>query len=872
MALETAIPVVQRPERLLEIPNRNLMESVGEIVPEPQPVSEEEVYVAVGKERKESLKTLQWTIQMFRNKKIILLHVHQPSQMIPTPMGNFPANKVKPIEVKAHRNKEQEDVKKLMNDYLALFSTAEVHVDKRVKEADDIQKGIVQAVAQYEIQKLIMGAAADNCYSRKMNAVTSKKAAHVKKHAPLSCMIFFICKGSLICTREPCAEQPSMWMNSPSPTLTPSTSPVISRQSSTGSVRESMNMRNLLSPWFRRRSKSEHLNIDVEESQSSLGGETVSGMGSIDGEAEIQPDLSGTVESRNGANSEEFASCVSFYPDPIEEPVLDSVEENDEEGSLSICPTDGTDDVMQSLHDQLRRSMEESKNLKREALNESVRCRQAEHVALEARCKAKILETKYEGELKLRIELDEVLNRERHKLEDLANQRDKFSKEVQEICKEKDALTCRIAELDQLVHDLTEKLREAEESLSRVSRENVEIQRQREDVLHQLEQYQKREGHSSGQESFCEFSVMELNIATRNFDGRLKIGQGGYGTVYKGRLRHTDVAIKVLDSGSLQGQSEFQQEVNVLSRVRHPNLVTLIGACSENSCLIYEFLPNGNLEERLCRRNDSPALSFQARIRIASEVCSALLFLHSATPHSIVHGDLKPSNILLSTNDSAKIGDFGICRLLEDSGGTLCWRTDPKGTFPYVDPEFLATGDLTHMSDVYSFGVILLQLLTGRSALGIIRDMHRALENGCLTEILDPTAGSWPFVQANQLAHLALRCCEMNRRSRPDLGSEIVRTVELLRATTDGTVVAGQPVGYPDKHGQVPTYFLCPIFQEIMNDPHVAADGFTYEGEALRGWFESDHDTSPMTNLKLPHLNLIPNRALRSAIQEWVQN
>ena len=233
-------------------------------------------------------------------------------------------------------------------------------------------------------------------------------------------------------------------------------------------------------------------------------------------------------------------------------------------------------------------------------------------------------------------------------------------------------------------------------------------------------------------------------------------------------------------------------QVDVLSKLRHPNLVTLIGACPDAWALIYEYLPNGSVEDRLSCKDNSPPLSWHIRIRIAAELCSALIFLHSCKPNSIIHGDLKPANILLDANFVSKLSDFGICRLLSqdeslNNNSTLCWKTDPKGTFAYMDPEFLSTAELTPKSDVYSFGIILLRLLTGRSALGITKEVQYALDSGNLKVLLDPLAGDWPFVQAEQLARLALRCCEINRRSRPDLGSDVWRVLEPMRASCGGS-------------------------------------------------------------------------------------
>lgn len=217
--------------------------------------------------------------------------------------------------------------------------------------------------------------------------------------------------------------------------------------------------------------------------------------------------------------------------------------------------------------------------------------------------------------------------------------------------------------------------------------------------------------------------------------------------------------------------------------MRHPNLVTLIGACPETSALVYEYLPSGSLDDCINSKGNTPPLTWQTRIRIASELRAALIFLHSWNGHGIVHGDLKPANILLDSNFVSKLSDFGICRILSeeelsDDKFTRRCITDPKGTIVYMDPVFFATRELTPKSDVYSFGIILLRLLTGKPALGIIMAVQCGLDTGKFKDLLDPSAGNWPLLQAEQLAHLALRCCEMDRRLRPDLDSEVWKVLD----------------------------------------------------------------------------------------------
>lgn len=244
--------------------------------------------------------------------------------------------------------------------------------------------------------------------------------------------------------------------------------------------------------------------------------------------------------------------------------------------------------------------------------------------------------------------------------------------------------------------------------------------------------------------------------------------------------------------------------------------MTLIGACSDVLALIYEFLPNGSLGDCLARINSTPPLTWQVRTRIIGEICSALIFLHSNKPHAVVHGDLKPDNILLDSNLVSKLGDFGICRFVIESNTTVnpYHKTHPKGTLAYIDPEFLATGELTPQSDVYAFGIIILRLLTGKPAPGIAREVQKALDDGYLHAMVDQSAGNWPFVQAKQLAHLGLRCSDTSRRNRPDLVTEIWRVVEpMMKAASLSVSSVSYNSFSDDENYRIPSYFICPIFQ-----------------------------------------------------------
>ncbi|KAK6125056.1 hypothetical protein DH2020_041234 [Rehmannia glutinosa] len=280
------------------------------------------------------------------------------------------------------------------------------------------------------------------------------------------------------------------------------------------------------------------------------------------------------------------------------------------------------------------------------------------------------------------------------------------------------------------------------------------------------------------------YTTDEIEIATNYFLASNKIGEGGYGPVFKATLDHTPVAIKVLRPDISQGEKQFQREVDVLSRMRHPNMVILLGACPEYGSLVYEYMENGSLEDRLYRREGSSPLPWTTRFRIAAEIATALNFLHRTKPEPLVHRDLKPANILLDKNYVSKISDVGLSRLVPPTIAdsiTQYHMTAAAGTFCYIDPEYQQTGMLGTKSDIYSLGVILLQIITARNAMGLSHHVGIAIETGKFSEMLDQTVKDWPVEEALSLAKLALKCCELRRRDRPDLDTVILPELERLR-------------------------------------------------------------------------------------------
>ncbi|KAF0931136.1 hypothetical protein E2562_002494 [Oryza meyeriana var. granulata] len=292
-------------------------------------------------------------------------------------------------------------------------------------------------------------------------------------------------------------------------------------------------------------------------------------------------------------------------------------------------------------------------------------------------------------------------------------------------------------------------------------------------------------GGSRAAVRYRKYTIEEIELATDHFAEARKIGEGGYGPVYKGHLDHTPVAIKVLRPDAAQGRSQFQQEVEVLSCIRHPNMVLLLGACPEYGCLVYEYMANGSLDDCLFRRGGGPVIPWQHRFRIAAEIATGLLFLHQTKPEPLVHRDLKPGNILLDRNYVSKISDVGLARLVPPSIAdtvTQCHMTSAAGTFCYIDPEYQQTGMLGVKSDVYSLGVMLLQIVTARPPMGLTHHVARALEHGALADLLDPAVQDWPVDEARCLAEISIRCCELRRKDRPDLANVVLPELNRLRA------------------------------------------------------------------------------------------
>ncbi|KAI6681837.1 hypothetical protein NL676_035718 [Syzygium grande] len=290
--------------------------------------------------------------------------------------------------------------------------------------------------------------------------------------------------------------------------------------------------------------------------------------------------------------------------------------------------------------------------------------------------------------------------------------------------------------------------------------------------------------------SKSEFTFEELRMATNGFSDSNLLGQGGFGYVYKGVLPNgKEVAVKQLKAGSGQGEREFKAEVEIISRVHHKHLVSLVGFCTTGSerLLVYEFIPNNTLQFHL-HEKDRPTMDWTTRLRIALGSAKGLAYLHEDCQPRIIHRDIKAANILLDFKFEAKVADFGLAKLSSDVQTHISTRV--MGTFGYLAPEYASSGKLTDKSDVFSFGVMLLELITGRKPVDTTTDMHeslvdwarpqltRALDDENFDSLVDPRLQhNYNHDEMARMVSCAAACVRHSALRRPRM-SQIVHALE----------------------------------------------------------------------------------------------
>nr|GEV10699.1 probable serine/threonine-protein kinase PBL21 [Tanacetum cinerariifolium] len=294
------------------------------------------------------------------------------------------------------------------------------------------------------------------------------------------------------------------------------------------------------------------------------------------------------------------------------------------------------------------------------------------------------------------------------------------------------------------------------------------------------------------------FTFRELAIATQNFKDANLIGEGGFGSVYKGRLKSGKVvAVKQLNLNGLQGHQEFIMEVLMLSLLRHSNLVTLIGYCTDGDqrLLVYEYMPMGSLENHLFDLEpDQKPLDWHTRIKIAVGAARGLEYLHCKANPPVIYRDLKSSNILLDNDFNPKLSDFGLAKL-GPVGENTHVSTRVMDTYGYCDPDYAMSGKLTAKSDIYSFGVVLLELITGRKAIDVNKERGeqnlvawaRPLlkDSKKFVQLVDPLLqGRFSIRSVHNVVAVTAMCLQEQANFRPLIG-DIVVALEYLASQAE---------------------------------------------------------------------------------------
>nr|CAB3467324.1 unnamed protein product [Digitaria exilis] len=700
------------------------------------------VAVCIDKD-KNSQNALKWAIDSLAQKgqTIVLVHVNTKGTS-----GGME-------DAAGFKQPTDPHMKELFLPFRCFCTRKDIQCKDVVLDEHDVAKAIIEFTAHAAVEKLVLGATARGGFVRfKADIPTT-----ISKGAPDFCTVYIVNKGGKVSSQRnsiraaprvsPLRSQiqaQAQTLSAPKPE--PPSTHRWSSSSRGSDTSETPRVDNFRSPFARggagntRRSYADLSHMPMPDS-ADISFVSSTGRRSIDHHPAIPPRMSNS-SADSYDHSFEMSRTPSKWGGDSFGGGMDHTSFS-QTSSSSFCSSLGTDDVeaeMKRLRLELKQTMDMYSTACKEALT-------AKQKAME------LQRWKMEEEQKTQVTEDSAMAMiEREKA------RAKAAMEAAEASQ-------RIAEMEVQKRITAEKklIKEAEDRKSRGG------------VSHEVVRYRR-------------YRIEEIEQGTDRFNDARKVGEGGYGPVYKGFLDHTQVAIKVLRPDAAQGRSQFQQEVEVLSCIRHPNMVLLLGACPEYGCLVYEYMASGSLDDCLFRRgggSGGPVIPWQHRFRICAEIATGLLFLHQTKPEPLVHRDLKPGNILLDRNYVSKISDVGLARLVPPSVAdtvTQYRMTSTAGTFCYIDPEYQQTGMLGVKSDIYSFGVMLLQIITAKPPMGLTHHVGHALERGALQDMLDPAVTDWPVEEAQCLAEMALRCCELRRKDRPDLGTVVLPELNRLRA------------------------------------------------------------------------------------------
>uniref|UniRef100_F6GYK8 RING-type E3 ubiquitin transferase n=1 Tax=Vitis vinifera TaxID=29760 RepID=F6GYK8_VITVI len=749
------------------------------------------VAVAIDRD-KGSQHALRWATErlLTKGQTVVLIHVLKIS---PTSIEHHP--------VSSH--KEKMNVKDLFVTFHCFCRRKDIHCLDILLEDTDIPRALIEFTNHAAVDNLILGASSKYSFIRRFKI--SDVPGSVSKGAADFCTVYVISKGKISSVRNASRTAPHV---SPlhshiqnkvnnnaiaNPVEAPSSHSISIRAEKISSKPHSIqdDRESFKSPFLR----------GGRASNAKLGSEPL----------ELDTDISFISSER--PSSDRMSNVVYEYMDSGPTPRISSSSDHSF-GSIRIGPAFGDPNSLNfsSISQESGRTSCSSTSM----INEEVEA-EMRRLKLELKQTMDMYSTACKEALSAKqkaVELQRWRMEEERRLEEA-----RLAEEAAMAIVEKEKAKCRAA-ID--AAEASQRLAELE-SQRRVNAE-MKALKEAEDmkkVINNLAQNDIR---------YRKYTIEEIEEATEFFSESRKIGEGGYGRVYKCYLDHTPVAVKVLRPDASQGRSQFQKEVEILSCIRHPNMVLLLGACPEYGCLVYECMAKGSLDDRLFQLGNTPPLSWQLRFRISAEIATGLLFLHQTKPEPLVHRDLKPGNILLDYNYVSKISDVGLARLVPRSvaeNEMRCHMTSTAGTFCYIDPEYQHTGVLDVKSDVYSFGIMLLQVITAKPPMGLTHQVEQAIENGTFKEILDPAVPDWPVEEALSFAKMALQCAELRRKDRPDLGKVILPELNRLRELAEENMNQTMWDRMADPSGPSPIHSQVSMAQDVISNPHLEHSGYS---------------------------------------------